>query len=62
MQYLTDLAFFSANIQKLLPHLPLKDHHRLFQEATAFNRLATDRELNKQALQFAQNLPHGFSS
>src|SRR5690606_23981325 len=53
MQYLTDLAFFSANIHKLFPHIPFKDHSRLFQEAAAFNRLATDEELNNQALRFA---------
>ncbi len=44
------LTFFSANISKLLPAVPLRDHQALFAEAGNVQRLVMDDRLNERWL------------
>lgn len=44
-------AFFSANVQKLIPEIPYERHGELFEEAAHFARLVADDQLHRQWLE-----------
>ena len=59
-------AFFSANLNQMLPHIPLRQHAEFFRECLLYKALATDDERNintlhedilKQEVQLALDKP-----
>lgn len=54
-------TFFSANLHKLLPHIPLADHPTYFKQAAHYQRMARDRQHDGSMLKrlAAQGLPPG---
>lgn len=47
-------AFFSANLQWLMPQVPFADHPALFSKANTYRRLATDDELGWERINALQ--------
>ena len=55
-------TFFSANLHKLLPHIPLADHAAYFKQAAHYQRMAHDRQHDRSVLKHLaahQGLPYG---
>src|SRR5690606_40452070 len=47
---LTAFTFFSANLSKLLPSVPLSDHPTFFSEAGRYHKMAHDRRNDERAV------------